>query len=357
MERVTVKFAKDRFDLCIGGRYTIVVGMSGEGKTWLASVANRCFEEPEYAYVTGKYKSVATAGSKHWMPVFRSNVDIVVIDEDEILDDDGDISVFELMRKYQHHYLILSRAGVHKVPFGVSDVYDMVKLSERYAHMVPHAWREDLLRPAVSPANHIKFEDSKSGYIAAQESYKRCAMVLEPGSGKGDLTRSGIKSGYLAADLCGLGITAFNIDGYLSRNPNVQLCDIISFEAECLRSQNALPELPEDVVSAEAFYGEALKSYLLSRYNLTYSKGNEDVVRALISGFYSHAHRKLEGWGCSDWWVPGVPHNDIQWLLKAYHDTFDEEYTGVLPSEVSAMSDEELHRNAMDILIKMHKTR
>lgn len=356
MERVTVKVGGDRFDLCIGGRYTIIVGMSGMGKTKLAGAANKCFEVPGYAEISGKYKSIATAGTEHWMLVFESNADIVVIDEEALFGDIGDERARALMKQFSHHYLVLSRGGLNKVPFGVTDIYDMDWLSEHHARMVPHRWGTELLRKARNPDRFLLCEDRKSGYIAAKESYKKCGMLIDTAGGKDRITTYGITSGYIAADLCGLGSTAFDIEVLLDEWPDVQLCDVISFEAECLKSQGVLPTLPEDVISAEAFYESSLKTYLLSRYNLTYSKGNEDVVCAMITGHYSHDHQKLEGWVRSDWWVPGVPHKDTQWLLQAYHDTFDEEYTGALPLEVSSVSDDELHRNVMDILIKMHKS-
>lgn len=357
MERVTVRRDGDRFDLCVGGRYTVVLGLSGEGKTWLTSLANKCFEDPGLSEVTGRYKSIAAAGGKHWASVFKSDVDIVVVDEDIMLESFWENELLEKMAEYEHHYLILSRGCLGKIPFGIEDMYDMEWLSEHHVRMVPHQWVTPLLRKAVNPANFILCEDKKSGYVAAKESYKNCGTHVESAGGKDNLASSGITSGYIAADLCGLGLAALALAPILRYNPNVQLCDIISFEAECLRSQGVLPELPGDVVSAEAFYEEALRGYLLSKYNLAYSKGNEDVVRALVTGHYSHSHQKLEGWVRSDWWIPGVPHNDVQWLLQAYHDTFDEEFTGTIPPEVFAIQEEELRRNVMDILIKMRKSK
>lgn len=310
MEHVTVKFGKDKFDLCVGGRYTVVVGMSGQGKTWLAGVATQCYEVPKYASILGAYKTIGTLSSRHWLDILESDTDIVVIDEDSLMYHDSHTSIPELLATYNHHYIIMSRACLSKIPFGVTDIYDMEYVSEHHVRMVPHKWKLQILRPAQNPDYALLCEDCKSGFLAAKEVYKDTPLQISSACGKDNIISVGFTSGYVAADLCGLGETALKLDTFLAVNPKVQFCDILSFEAECLKAQGCLPELPKDVVSAESFYTWYLTAYLLKKYNLSYKKGNEDIARALVTGYYSHDNKKLQNWKFRDWWVPGVPHTE-----------------------------------------------
>lgn len=307
MERVTVKFGKAKFDLCVGGRYTIVVGMSGQGKTWLSDIATHCYEAPKYADITGIYKTVGALSSKHWMDVLESDTDIVVVDEDPLMYHDSHVNIPDLLSMYPHHYLLTSRACLSKIPFGISDIYDMEYVSEHHARMVPHKWQQPLLRSAKNPTYALLCEDCKSGFIAAKEVYKDTPLSISSACGKDNILSSAFTSGYIAADLCGLGATALKLDTFLAINPDVQFCDILSFEAECLKAQGTLPDLPPDVVSAESFYTWYLTGYLLKRYNLPYKKGNEDIVKALVTGYYAHDNLRLQSWNSEGWWVPGVP--------------------------------------------------
>lgn len=361
MQRVEFRRRGFRFDLLLTGRYTVVVGDSGTGKTLLTELADIQFHEPEYGTVSGAYKSIAALTRNTWDEAVRSDADIVVVDEDVMLDATHSSKVLDFLREYDHHYILMFRSRLEELPFGVDDVFELEHVSEKHIRMVSYGLRGKLTREAMNPVPAILCEDAKSGFFAAQKVYEGMGVNIKHADGKSNILSYGWGTGYVAADLCGLGADALSLELYINVNKDVQFCDIVSFEAEVLRAQGISLDVPVSYLgNVEHYYTELLQKFLYEYGNREYSKGDESYAHALITGFDRHSKLKLIGYRVtSGWWVPGVrlqsteTEGELQFLVF-YRAVYGKDFVGTVPDTVKSMSALDVHDNFLAILSELN---
>ncbi len=363
MRHITFKYAKYKCDIYTNGRYTVVVGDGGSGKSLLASYALAYTQTPKYGSLSG-CSSLAAVDSTNATRILKSDVDVVIIDEEFLLNDGEDGEAMRLVKEYKHTYVIMQRAGLGHLPFGVHSVFDIEPLTDYQYRMVPHKFKIDLLRPAKAPARYLLCEDAKSGYIAALKAYEGTDVEVRSASGKGNIKRESPQSGYIVMDLCGAGATVFEIEDLLRCYENLQLCNVLSFEAEALRTQDvdvdAMLE-SADIPNIEEHYVRVLGDFLEEHGNARYTKHNDALAQALVTGHYDRGkeHVRLMGYKLAkDWWVPGVPHTvsspAIKEFLELYKSTFNDDFKGQIPPEVFNMSPTELPAKFPDLMVKLY---
>ena len=184
---------------------------------------------------------------------------------------------------------------------------------------------------------------------------------IKHADGKSNILSYGWGTGYIAADLCGLGADALSLELYINVNKAVQFCDIESFEAEVLRAQDISLDVPVSYLgNVEHYYTESLQKFLYEYGNREYSKGDESYAHALITGFDRHSKSKLIGYRVtSDWWVPGVrlkstkTEGELQFLVF-YRAVYGNDFVGTVPDTVKSMSAIEVYDNFLTILSELN---
>lgn len=304
MRHVYFNYGSYKFDLLLTGRYTVVVGDTGSGKTLLYNKLMKYRKAPNLGKVDGCNGIRAISDG---VDVLSSSSEVIVIDEDVIFDKEfGELQ----LDKYDHKYILLCRDLPAKIPYGVYNVCELKGSDTKYA-LVQTKIRP-LLRRAVVPPKVILCEDSHSGYYATCAAYAGEGYDTQHADGKDNIPDKMAGCGYVLADLCGLGNTLYYILEQLTEYPNVQVCDIISFESEVLRFYN------RDVETllyygfswnVEELFEVELKLLLQSTDNVGYNKGNEGAVRSLVTGHNAHEHKGLEELSpMRKWWHPDIPH-------------------------------------------------
>ena len=123
MIEIKIVTRKVEYDLKIHGKYTILLGESGSGKTRLARdvyTLNRI--QPDALYSGYKVYSVP-AGQNVDTDIFSGSDAIIIFDED--LDQKDILKFFPTIKQSRNYFIFIGR-GLSFIPYGIEDVFEMV---------------------------------------------------------------------------------------------------------------------------------------------------------------------------------------------------------------------------------------
>lgn len=319
IERVKLSSRDLSFDLAFRGRYSILTGLSGTGKTRLVGFLHDVYLGMP-VIVEGGHRVVASRQCALLDRFLREEQNsIIVIDED--------IDSFSLnyylpkIKASSNFFIFIGRGRLADLPYGVDNVFEMTGGPHHYK-MIP---KYSLAKVEVT-ADTIICEDSGLGFELTDAVFGPNGTRVVSACGKECIAacvRSEVNrhnSVAIAADLCGTGIATHSVMALPVCYTNVKVLNSQSFESELLRSQAVRrPDLlcPSNsqllkYTSEEEYYVDCVHRALVEQYGFGYAKAGraaEYLMQFFLTGKVLRNNtlvRSKVTVTSSDWLYPGV---------------------------------------------------
>ncbi|MCI6364457.1 hypothetical protein [Intestinimonas butyriciproducens] len=314
IEQVSISSRTLSYELSFRGKYSILTGLSGSGKTRFVKFLDRIGRGMPHT-VSGGYEVIgAPYGKALRSAVLSKHGAIIVVDEDV---DRSDLraAMHDIMNS-DCYFIFITRDTMPDIPYGVENVFEMVGGPNHY-RMVP----KYTLQKCNLTSTNIVCEDAASGLKITDAIFKKYGYKVTSASGRKRLIAAARKEApegaIVLADLCGTGDESGELIDFVTLYPQWQLCYSKSFEWELLRHPYvnridcADPDNTTLVAarSEEAYYTAVVSNELKTRYGIGYDKGGDNVVDLLLTG---HAvvgsnHIKLPAPSTDTWLYPDIP--------------------------------------------------
>lgn len=137
MIQFTFKYMRDRFDISVQSKYTILLRDNDFDPSLLAERVAQFALEPEYGGCDDGFSiSAMTYGS--WREALSSDSEVVVVDIDVLLDIVGTSSdVLPLMNSTDKYFILIWCGGVSVTPLADCSIFELEVVSEHHSRMIP----------------------------------------------------------------------------------------------------------------------------------------------------------------------------------------------------------------------------
>lgn len=273
----------------LGGKFNVIAGDSGSGKTLLANMADsfrQLYEDDIPGVLIPKPVVSSVVRFEKYIPVWHDAVFII----DEGFSNEDLRELMPLMLESDNYYIFITRDGLAEVPYGISCVF-WVSGDENslYVHRMYDS--DLLLTRYVDSSSAIIVEDSGVGFHLVRSICHDSRLVCSA-QGKANLSLNVGRIGgvpIVVFDPCGIGKDIRALVECRERRGCV-LFDSASLEQEIL--SHVFPKrysgFSEDDWAAnhseEQFYADQLSSLLHQFYNVSYHKSSEWLVTLLERG-------------------------------------------------------------------------
>lgn len=271
----------------ITGKFNVVIGESGIGKTLMTDIARR-FMQADGSEVR-KPKPIYSVNG--WISEKRiANAQDSVFVMDETFESEWLRSVLPTMKQSSNYYIFVTREGLAEVPYGISNVFKVNSNSGRRCYMVPAY--SNVTSRVVDRSGTIIAEDSGLGYKHLCDICGEERVLTSQGKSKianlvFSLPDNQIYT--IVCDCCGLGKDARNLLDLQSAG-RCRLFDSTSFEQEVLSRAFAkyYNEFTEEDYpgpsTEEGFYVEQLSCLLNKLWGIGYHKNDAQLSQLLEEG-------------------------------------------------------------------------
>lgn len=278
-----------QYTLSLTGKYNVIVGDSGTGKTQLAEFASRL----ESVVKRKRTWDIPIYGdSRHVLDIINKVTNSVIVIDEEISTSDLECHL-KAIEKSPNWFIFCFRDDLGKIPYGIDNIFSL-RGNARHRKMIPYFTRNAFTRTVMAYTDIIT-EDSKSSYYALQYKFPQQRVITS--EGKGNLKRviaQSKENSIIILDLCGVGCNIFSIMNIAQAKGSI-IFKSKSFEhevlLELLQSKDwddiTFPEsewLTGKYSSEEHYYEEQLKTTLYDQVGLRYSKHNSRLLELLGSG-------------------------------------------------------------------------
>lgn len=312
LDQFDIKAGDYSWPIVTNGKYVVLTGDSGIGKTYLRKVLN---QPAEYRVVPPR-----EVIAPHSMEILDRELDrwhgaYIIIDESVKVH-----SNTEMMARIissDNYYIFVSRYDIATVPYGMRNVFTLDGGPKHFR-----------MRPLYNKMSYHKrmqysvllCEDAAAGFDIIKDHFASRYSVLSA-DGKDNIVgeirdRLLNKNVLILADLCGLDGAINAVMDLVLSYPNIGLYDSPSFEYELLShpliDRTDLRDLSdEDIMkyaSEEAYYTQMVADVLFQKYDLTYDKSINAAVTFLKTGHVNNAHFHLnKEFKPSNWLYPDIP--------------------------------------------------
>ena len=297
---IELKLSAKRYSciLRLRGKYNIVGGNGGTGKTTLTEAIRLLARNGKLnvdGYNIYSEALVPLTEMTYLMSIEQQSV--FVIDECSILIRTN--KYLKELLKSKNYFIITSRDGFNRIPYGVFDVFDMVGVPTR-CEMVPRYTVQFLRRSAIrlSPGSRVVCEGSGLDAMLIKSKLASADIEVVSAAGKDkiksvftDVQKSHV---VLLCDWCGTAGATGALLSLLRNSGEVATIFSPSFEYELLGNTwvcgrdgaflreeytaNAL-----DFVSAEDYFAACASACISSTVGLSYSKSSSSKLAELLA--------------------------------------------------------------------------
>lgn len=278
--------------LILNGKYTILTGVSGSGKTLLAQrlrqISTVLASDVSYTGPAPIYVFENTLSSTSFQDVLSASGALVVVDEEsDILCDDAQR---QLLLQSNNYYLFITRDGLEGIPYGVDDIFELEGPLDSL-RMVP-AYRAERSHLSQRVTGTVVCEGSGVDYSVISKKLSGTRVVSAGGKNNVVQAVYSSQASLALVDWCG---TAFATKRLMNLVLVGKVSTIFSpsFEYELLANQwlcgkegLVVREMYEvnalDFKSEEDFYTKCVDMGLHARYGLAYSKSGSSVLAELV---------------------------------------------------------------------------
>ena len=314
IEHISIASRDLSYELAFRGKYTILTGLSGSGKTRLIKLLDRigrgmpCTIKGNHAVVGAPYgKALKSA-------VLSMHGSVIIVDEDVDKSDLRD--AMPAIMQSDCYFIFITRDTMPDIPYGVENIFEMTGGPNHYKMSPKYTLSK---RPLTSM--HIVCEDSASGWKMIEAVFSKYGYSVTSAAGRKKiipmLKREAANGAIVLANLCGTGDESGALIDFISLNFRYQLCISKSFEWELLRHpyiDRRDCDNPDNATlvtarSEEAYYADIVSNELKTQYGLGYGKGSDNVVDLLLTGHavVGGGHIKLQAPSTDAWLYPDIP--------------------------------------------------
>lgn len=288
MLKFSVKGSGVRYDLCLTGKYNILCGLSGTGKTRLANLLFIRQTSRDLVTYNGPgniYTDYNINAIKVVREIQNQSGSVFVIDEESDL---FETSLQEI-KESNNYFIIMSREGFAQLPYGIDNIFEFVKTKFGYSMELKYK-QEDLMFPSYKWfKSNIVTEDAGTGYNLVQRVFGddgygyRVLSAQGKDKFKSFLKTCNYKDEYMifVIDLCGIGGASKSIFNILDNHPNIAVTHAKSFEwcllghpmfkSKEVRDSITLEQLVK-FDSEEVMYEALVNNRMLQFYGVGYKK-------------------------------------------------------------------------------------
>lgn len=288
---IRIRYSYDRdhsFDICVAGKFNIIDGDSGTGKTYLKPFIERLYDmmyngervECPIPIVVGNHQVEGAA--------LAQRGSVIVIDENFPMDRLS--ALLPAMKRSLNYYIVCCREGHPGIPYGLDTTFHLHHKGGHF-EMVP-AYNTDLLTRNVRGCSRVITEDRCTGYYYIKNICGSHMTVSASPTGKSGLVKllhENSSRTVVLFDSCGIG-NNFHKLLIAAQEENAVLFATRSFEEELLRQGFPKQYVTFDIekhvryASEESYYTATLGSVLQMLPNLGYSKSSEEIASLLSTG-------------------------------------------------------------------------
>lgn len=293
--RLTYRAANYELSLEVTGKFNVVVGHSGSGKSRLAEVANAFSGIPNNRARIPK--PIYSSYGGDITPYISEAHDSVLV-FDEYFHSNWLRRRMSEMQSSDNYYILITRDGTSEVPYGINNTFRVSHRNSNRLYMRP--CYPNILRRTKDSCKVFIAEDSTLGYHHLNDILPGSIVVSAEGkSNLVDLVKSyrGKAKCLVMFDSCGIGADAAGLVK-LQRDGDCILFDSASFEQEVLSYD--FPGLyrnftESDILayhSEEEFYISQLSDVLNKLWGIGYHKNDIQLSRLLETGI-ANIHGKM----------------------------------------------------------------
>ena len=277
--------------LCLRGKYNIIAGNSGTGKTYLqmklaeiAGAKSARYDGPG-RLISADIMSTAKTSD------LLSNMAGSVFVLDEGIDLLYDKRGLELIKSSQNYFIIMARENFNRLPYGVHDIFDL-RGNEHCLEMIPMFDAARTVSETITLNDMIVCEGEGLDFFALKQKYPVCVLTSKGKDNLSDLLASSASDVFVIADWCGTAGATVELIRTLERS-NIRTIFSPSFEYELLGNRwvfgidcGALRSIYEDSLldfqSEEACYTQIVDTIVGKGFGLSYSKAGHSAFASLI---------------------------------------------------------------------------
>ena len=278
--------------LTLNGKYTILTGLSGTGKTLLASrlrqIAVALMRNTDYNGPSPIYVFENTMSGTSLRGAMNSTGALIVIDEesDFVCDDSFRKQIVES----PNYFLFITRDGLEGIPYGVNDVFILEGELDNL-RMVP-AYHTVRSRSSMPVDDIVVCEGSGIDYAAIAKKLKSATVISAIGKNNVVDTVYARGAKLFLVDWCGTGFATKRLMSIVLSGMAKTVFSA-SFEAELLCSKwlgaQKRELLHDDYLkqattseSEEAYYTSLVSTISKSRFGIAYNKSSDSAFAHLI---------------------------------------------------------------------------
>lgn len=298
---IELKLSAKRYSctLRLRGKYSIVGGNGGTGKTTLTEAVRLLAKNGKLSVGGYNIYSEALVPLTEMSYLMSTEQQaIFVVDEHSILIRTN--KYLEELLKSKNYFIITSRDGFNRIPYGVFDVFDMVGTPTR-CEMVPRYTAQFLQRSAVrlGPDSKVVCEGSGLDAMLIKSKFASAGVEVVSAAGKDKIKSALINARkshvVLLCDWCGTAGATDALLNLLRDSGNATIFSP-SFEYELLGNtwvcgkdgvliREEYSKHAQDFVSAEEYFAACADACISSMVGLSYRKSNSSkLAELLISG-------------------------------------------------------------------------
>lgn len=272
-----------KLHLQLAGKFNIVIGNSGAGKSYLCSLA----EDVRELSPDGKGQPMPICGTERLIESWAQRYEGALLVIDEISDIEIWHSIVKSMMKSNNYYIVCTREGSKTVSYGIDTTFKILR-SHNSIRMVPYYSHLPLTElPVGFPA--VLTEDEGTGFRVAQLKSK-VPVVSAKGKDKiSSVLQTMLRRTLVIFDGCGIGASFDGILEKASRRGAI-LYDSRSFEHEVLTKVFSMTDTENyldhclQFNSEESYWARRLALTLNTLYGIGYSKSSEELAYLLVYG-------------------------------------------------------------------------
>lgn len=276
-----------KFDLVLNGKFSVIIGNSGTGKSRLASIVAKIEEDEDMS----RRQPIMPVHIEWEEWVHTPSQRLIVVDEGLAASQAKIRRNLQAMKESVHYYIFCMRDDNDYIPHGLGTTFVLTGGPSHYK-MVP-AYDGRLLTRRIQNLSHIICEDSGLGYSLLRAILAKSGIDVSSSCGRSKLLTALERTGRdgnacIVFDSCGAGRQLKAIL-HAVKNGDCTAFDTPSLEheigaglfgEEAMRYNSSRHSL---YPSEEAFY-KATLTELLVDYSIPYSKSSEALAALLANG-------------------------------------------------------------------------
>lgn len=269
--------------LQLRGKFNVVVGDTGAGKSYLCKLAERI----RLTHGLAEKQPMPICGDHNFIESWARQYTGALVVVDEISDEELWHMVVRAMLHSNNYYIVCTREGNPAIPYGIDTTFE-IKRTPTTLRMVPYYKQLPLAKNPVG-FQSVLTEDEGTGFRVAQLKSK-VPVVSAKGKDKIALALQDMfRRTLVIFDGCGIGASLDEILEESLRRGTI-LYDSRSFEHEVLTKVFAMTGTESywdnclQFNSEESYWARRLALTLNTLYGIGYSKSSGELAHLLVYG-------------------------------------------------------------------------